>query len=334
MKTLKNTIFFLGVLVLGSCCKDKPIPITNEPIKDNCPEMYDARSTPYINPYMGTLFTQSPIPPGHIYPDKYCYWYPCMNPTNEFEFCYARRENGVQANDDMDLYKYNFCSGKSTLITKHIAYCTDWSVKDWIIFTGQNRDLWKVKSNGDSLMRLTFTGNSQTDVVWNATGNLFIWNNTKIADENGNTKHTITNLGTILGWADENNIFSMSQGANNVKKVNIRTNQVTDFIPTNGNVYYKYLTNSNEFLGVEDSMYIYTKNIIYNVTNNKTTYMSSSYLPQSFPSNVYCKFGDKILLQQILRDTLTGDPALLNFRSHIAIMNADGTNERQILLPE
>jgi hypothetical protein len=42
----------------------------------------------------------------------------------------------------------------------------------------------------------------------------------------------------------------------------------------------------------------------------------------------------KILVDQTLGDTMTGNPAKINQRSHIAIMNKDGSNIRQVLFSE
>lgn len=333
---MKHNIVYIVLIVITfgvfSCCKNKKINIESK--ENDCPQMYDARSEPYINPYFGTLETGTTIPPNHIYPEKYCYWYPCINPNNEFEFCYLRRENGIQSSDDMDLYKYNFCSGKSTLVTKHVAYGIDWSVKDWIIFTGQNKDLWKIKSNGDSLTQLTFLGAFQNDAHWNTTGTMFIWNNSKVADQFGNVKYTLPNMGQVIGWYDEFNILNTFQGANNVSITNVSNSNSSYFANIVGNGYINYNKRKNEFLGAIDSATQFKKSLIYNLSTNTVKYLSFNFNPPSFLTNIYFQMESKLLIQQVLRDTMTGTPSLLNYRSHIAIMDNDGTNERQVILPE
>lgn len=336
MKNLINiAIISCLLLIIHACCKEKLAPMPIEPAKDDCKAMYDTRSKPYINPYTGTLITGG-FYFSFKYLDKYQYWYPCMNPNNDFEFCFARRENGVQLSDDMDLYKYNFCTGKATLITAHVAYGIDWSVKDWIIFTGTDRQVWKVKSNGDSLKVLPFKVGNDAKINWNTSGKLFIRNDKYICDEEGNLKYTIKNSTALLGWYDETHILNIYYNSENITKLDVTNNQESIYAPTNGLGFSEYISKTNEFLGSTDSLgaELFIKNLIYNATTNKITYLSKYFMQPSYQTNTYAKFGNKILVEQQLTDTVTGKITLRNYRKHIAIMNADGSDIRQIQIPE
>jgi hypothetical protein len=295
--------------------------------------MYNQRSKEYINPYKGTLNTGSLIPPSHIYPEKYCYWYPCANPKNDYEFCYCRRNTQTQSLDNMDLYTFNFCTGEITFLAQNVCGWPDWSVKNWIIFTGTDRNLWKIKNNGDSLTQLTNTGNDYS-AKWSPNGELYFWNSTKVANENGDEKFTVSHCGSFLGWYDNSTILNVYLSSSYISKINISNNEAENYAPTHGYSYNTFIRNSNEFLGATDSIVKYKKNLIFNVSNNTIKFLNPSFNPQSFLTNLHSKIGNKILLQQNLRDTMTGDPTLINFRSHIAIMDLDGKNERQVLIPE
>ncbi len=332
---MKNavTIFLstVSLFLIDACCKDSVCPDNQDAM--NCPTMYNQRSEPYINTYKGALYIDSPIPPDITYPDKYCYYYPIVNPNNLYEIAYCRRENFVQSGADMDLYKFNFCTGKSTFITNHVAFGPDWSVKDWIIFQGQKRDIWKVKSNGDSLTQLTFSGDSKDYPKWNTTGTLFLWNNTRIANEKGELMYTIPNCGYLVGWYDSIQILNVQSTSNDMTKFNVSNGHVEHFFSQSNMFFQNYNKSRNELIGLEYVGTISKRNLLYSISENKIAYLNDTIF-QSFYSNIYCQLDNKLLMQQVLRDTMTGSPEFINFRSHIAIMDRDGSNLRKVLLPE
>jgi hypothetical protein len=332
---MKKIFFILhlviwAVVIVSSCHKECSNPVTTTKI--GCPDMYNSQSRPYTNPYMGTLETFSPIPPYHVYPDRFVYKDPCINPNNEYEFCYLRRENSMQFDDDQDLYVFNFCSGKTNLITRHVAYSPDWSVKDWIIFTGQDRNLWKVKSNGDSLTQLTFSVFCQ-NAKWNSNGTMFGYNYTNIANEKGELIYTTPRI-NIIGWYDSINLLGYKTFDSTVTKMNI-TNGFTNFYaPNYGYGYVSYNKNSDEFLGNDyyPNLKI-SQGLTYKVVPKVLKYLPTK-CTQSFIQNIRFICTKKLLLQQILKDTMTGSIERINYRSHIAIMDLDGTNLRQVMIPE
>ncbi len=330
---MKQLIVILLICVVSSCVKD---PKLLPPKTTNCPEMYDFRSEPYINLYKGTLNTGSIIPPDHIYPDKYAYSQPCVNPRNEFEFCYLRRENGIQAEDDLDLFKYNFCTGQTTFLTSHVTMMPDWSVKDWIVFTGQNRKIWKIKSNGDSLTELSAGGYR---AQWNPSGTQFIFNGNQIADIDGKLIKTLNIQPNSNTWLNDSElIFNLKSNSTDdfeIRQININNDiqQVIYSEPKNGtSAIYRYNKKSKNLYFVISKDYLIKYgaiNLESHLINTLGTF-EQSFVPIGF-SDVE---NNKVIFQQVLRDTMTGNIIQLNYRSHIAIMDQDGKNERQIMIPE
>jgi hypothetical protein len=326
-------IFYISyTLLIFSSCKKEECKTSAKPTESNCPNMYSIQSKLYINPYLGTLERGGLLPPRHIYPEKYAYSFPSVNPNNEYEFCYLRRENGIQSDDNLDLYKFNFCTGVTKLITNHVAYSPNWSVKDWIIFTGQNRDIWKVKSNGDSLTRLTFLGAYQDNAIWNTLGTMFIWNNRNIANEKGEIKYSMPNCGSLIGWYDDTHILNIKNNDSIVSKTNVINNSSEYFANIFGKSYLNYNKEKNEFIGYE-GIYPLFQTTVYNLKTNTLTYFPLK-CPRSFVQTISANLSSKLLLEQQLIDTLTGSPYSLNYRSHIAIMDLDGTNLRHVIIPE
>lgn len=328
---MKRVVFsFALCLVLVSCNKDYVVV----DVLNNCPEMYDFRSKEYVDPYLGTLQTNFPGSPQSIYPDSIGYLKPCANPSNPYEFCYFNVDYSKSLSLKKDLYKYNFCSGRSSLIIANIySYEVDWSIKDWILFTGESRDLWKIKSNGDSLTRLTNEGGSlQYDPKWNTDGSLFKWSANKIADVNGKVQYSLpSNIGFIVDWYDKEHLLHITSGSKEVHKFNINSNESKVFAQMSEGFFNDYHKVNNEFLGVIDSANHF-KNFIYDVNANQTTYLGEAFLGLSFRSTMIAQIDNRILLAQTLADTMTGTPSKINSRQHIAIMDKDGSNIRQILL--
>jgi hypothetical protein len=322
----KYIIFIFGILtVLYSCRKD----CINSTVTNGCPEMYEPKSKSYTNLYTGD------IPVGisnYVYPDKYSYYLSSINPSDEYEFCYRRKENGVQNDNDTDLFKYSFCSGKATLIAKHVFYYASWSVKDWVLFTGTDRKLWKIKSNGDSLTQLTFSGSTPSNPTWNTTGSRYIYNNKYFSNEKGELLNTI-DVSPFIGWYDSSQVMSSSSIDNAIYLTNTIDRQSYYFSPifSQGVFYTSYNKKKNEFLGSEYGSV--TQNFIRNLD-----YKSTKFLPIKNNGGIYQQIEynltNKLMLSQTLIDTITGNPSILNKRNHIAIMDLDGTNLRQVMIPE
>lgn len=333
MKKSISLILVISLITILSCRKDYLI-ISNS----GCPEQIDLLSRPYINPYTGTLHTGSAIPPDLKYLDKYVYKYPCSNPNNDYEFCYLRREVGVQFEDDMDLYKFDFCTGNATLITKHVAYGIDWGAKNWIIFTGINRELWKIKADGDSLTQLTFLSPYPNKAKWSKDGTKFIYNGLKIADENGKFLFNLPFQATSCAWKNNEEIICMDEKAKQVDIYvqNIKTlsrNNLTSIACNGGGGYIQSFFNNNAYIWVENQDNSGTrKHYKYNIDTKDTTLIFST--TQSLDYNLGGSIGERFITQLSLTDTMTGTPILLNYRSHLAIMNIDGTNKRQVMIPE
>lgn len=332
--------------MISSCVKVKvnPTPTQTVPVLHtktiDCPEMYNIRSKAYVNPYQGTLQTGSLITPENIFPDRFSYWHPSINPNNEFEFCYLRRENGIQQDDDMDLFSFNICNGKTKLITKHVAYGPNWSVKNWIIFTGGDRELWKIKENGDSLTQLTHSGSYQSWAKWCPDGSKYIWNGMKVADENGNYLFDLPYHYTSFFWKNNDEIICEDQSQKLdqplvvfIQNIKTRIKEELISIPTSGPGRLESFNHDTLYISVFNTdKSLSLKYYAYNLNTKDTTFIIKR--PFSFVQSYGGSSGDRIILQQFLTDTKTGSINYLNFRSHLALMNFDGKNVRLIMIPE
>jgi hypothetical protein len=91
---------------------------------------------------------------------------PRFNPNNSNEIIYVRSSTSTFGTS---LVKRNLTTGQETFIVNDVRSQPDWSVKDWIVFNHADNQVWKIKSNGDSLQQLTTQGGLET--IWDKSGN-------------------------------------------------------------------------------------------------------------------------------------------------------------------
>lgn len=121
---------------------------------------------------------KTPWPPqpqlgfNRIYPDTNSFLV-AVSPNSEFQFAFINYGfNSFPSTSE--LWIKDLCTGEARYVTDHIGPQVDWSRKDWLVYAGPNRNIWKIKSNGDSLTQLTF-GATSTSPNWNDAGDKVVF---------------------------------------------------------------------------------------------------------------------------------------------------------------
>jgi hypothetical protein len=197
---MKYILFLFGLaLMLSSCKKEKVLE------EEVCiPISEQKKKFPPPPPSYGTieeLFMFSGPP---------CIGILAVNALNGDEFLMGGGNNLESDGKYHGLYKYNLKTGERIELPLDVYRTSGirWSRKDWLLFTAQSGplqwDAYKMKSNGDSLTRLTWSGNIFAP-EWNWDGDKFICylgliepTPSVIFDENGNPLDTIY-AGDVLG---------------------------------------------------------------------------------------------------------------------------------------
>jgi hypothetical protein len=308
-----------------SCSKIIPVPIT-----DPCESAYDLRSKPYINLYKGLL--PSCLASLQYYePEPFSYSGFCTNPNNEYEFCFLRENNQT---NNTSLYKYNFCTNSLSLIIENIKYTPDWSVKDWIIFFKGN-NIWKIKSSGDSLTKLN--ANLFTYALWSPSGSKYI-EASKIMDENGVEIGEIPYPPYKYIWETDTTFIctklNNTDKSYEITRYNIKSKKDEVFYTG----AYADIINIHDYNAKSFTLYFSinekgkNKYLKINTKTGQSIVMGiyeNSYVPRYYEISK-----DKLLVNLSLKDTLTGKLCSVNQRNHVAITNLEGTNERQVIIPE
>ena len=146
--------------------------------------------------------------------NPYNYYYPCFNPQNPDQLAYYRKDNKVYNNAN-ELWVVDFCTGERNMLVNDALYGLDWSIKDWLIYTASDQNIWKIKSNGDSLTQITSSGDYNRYPKWDDNGERIAYE----LEDHGQTffivLNTIDNLRDTLwdlryidcwSWVGENKI--------------------------------------------------------------------------------------------------------------------------------
>jgi hypothetical protein len=85
----------------------------------------------------------------------YSFTGPIFSPATPNEFL-ANFIDRTQIPEIFRRTKLNICTGERTVVTdQRNAFGFTWGVNDWILYRTGSGDIWKIKSNGDSLTQLT-----------------------------------------------------------------------------------------------------------------------------------------------------------------------------------
>ena len=219
---MKNINFiYLLLIIIFSCHKEKKELSCDI---DTCPiSTVPAIDTPDSS--IAKCYFECPTNCQPFYsPDSpYSYLYPCFNPTNPNQLAYYRRDNVNPTSEGYELWVKDFCTGEQKMITNQAFYGLDWSTKDWLAYTATNQNIWKIKSNGDSLTQLTFMGSYNRYPRWNPNGTKIAYESEiqgstffYIMDEFGNHIETIDDLAYSGRWCwVSNDEICFTKGAAN-----------------------------------------------------------------------------------------------------------------------
>src|ERR1700740_610146 len=134
------------------------------------------------------------------------YAYPRFNPNNSNEIIYVQ---SIHSQNIVRIVKKNLSTGAETFIIDSIWGIPDWSTKDWVVFNHADNQVWKIKSNGDSLTLLTTNMQGGFYAIWGSDVSKIAYNSswpvsTLICNENGNVIDSLPYNVNYLGqWSKD-----------------------------------------------------------------------------------------------------------------------------------
>lgn len=171
------------------------------------------------------------------------YKFPCFHPNNDDLFAYYRFDNS-QLNSNSEIWIINFCTAEKRMIVDNALAGLDWNRKDWLIYTGVDQNIYKVKSDGDSLTQLTYEGEYNLYPRWSQSGEKIAFETERlgqnyifISNKDGESIDTINELSNITAWSwvNENELFFVREEFNvrSLNTFNLETKEAT-FLHTLG----------------------------------------------------------------------------------------------------
>lgn len=326
MKTIKLkflilTIFALLLFWAGGCKKDPRIFPDGSVCED-----FPMSSSPFGYQYQNqnpSLNRQAP----------------CFNPNNDAEITLTIGDNSNPTGDN--LYTLNLNTGQKTYLANNVWYQPKWSVKNWIVFNRTDRQIWKIKSNGDSLTQLTFS-NENYAPEWSPDGTNLVYRQVigskyyiMITTANGNKLDSITNAFYGNGaWSPNNThiatIFNASTG-HNIGLIDLQSkmiNALTSYSEQSPTA--KTIITSMDWSNDSQSIFWCSGYGLYktNVNSGATTQIKYGcdrklYMYPSISSD-----GQKIIVERVDQKLLSENTIYVE--TNLYIMDINGVNETKI----
>lgn len=341
----KNILFISCIFVFSACSQkyDSEFIMVEDPTQqNNCIYSIEDFTIPTNN--LDSIIDFIQCLGGfenYIYPEKYGYSYPCFNPNNSEEFAYIRHDYTVNPSCDLELWVFNYCTGESRFLCSGLCYSVDWSVKDWIVFTGTDRQLWKIKSDGDSLKRLTSSGSFNNYAMWNSTGEvLAYWKSRNtgslflIADEDGNSIDTLNFMSASWHWSPNDNLLSCARGSEPEEfrpaSYNFSTSLFSDLPPVDA-TQYGFL-NDTDWIG---NKILWLAPLLLGTTDIETEEVIE--LAHGFSNRHYLNLtispNEKLIVVE-REDWFQISNCDVEIKKNLYVMNIDGSDEQRIKIPE
>ena len=324
---MKNLLFLFCIcIVIFSCKKEEtftPIDFTHN------------YTSPII--YSSDTLDCPNAPDVFIALDNYAA--PIFNPLNPNLIAYLHRPWN---RNTYQLWTFNLKDGRKTKVTSKRVIAMDWGINNWIGFTTSDSDFWKVKADGSELTKLNINSNFTQFIKFNSNAKKIIVDR-PASFSFGSDKiifdlesQNIINLPSLefefFQTIDWKNHLLLFPTFNRIATYNLQTDLITkvDSIEdhtTTGSILNAQFT-------IDNDVFWNTKKAIYKtnrVTGERTTI-------KTYGTNEEVNFIDisldkkTILLQKTDEIVLT--PCTIRRRNYLAFIDIDGSNERQILIPE
>jgi len=348
---MRNILFLIIVYgVFSSCCDDDGLGMArclkgldyyseNAPISDDTTFRFCYGECEFIE--CEEIYS-SDIP--------FDYYYPCFNPKNAEQLAYCR-DRTTDIKLGYELWVIDFCNGEQKMLADNVFYGLDWSVKDWLIYTGTDQNIWKIKSNGDSLTQLTFVGDYNRYPKWSPKGDRLAFqrqtgNNLSIliiVDEDGVVLDTIEQLTSVgqWSWIDENRICYMIAVPNTSPTIeqmnyyNLETKEIK-FLHnltigiTNDSIVLYTASMPNENSVIWLSMDLIGKT---NLSTGKFEILRHAFRQEWFQEQLTIRPGDdQILYSNRVMHSI--DECHLDSEFGFFLIDVDGMNNKRIKIPE
>lgn len=313
-------------MVLPACRKDHPIEDEGQPA--------DCVPTP-PTPMQGWNF--------HV--PQHAINGPRFSPNDGDEILFVERPFGSQT--DYKLWRYRISGTATTEVLSgsnlvNMAVPADWGSNGWILLNLRGPDsaenIFKVKTNGDSLTQLTITGSSFSP-IWSPSSSYFGYSKSdgpsysvKVDAETGSTDTLIeVPLNSSSCWYDEDMVASV--GLSGVFIGQAQTDQMTRIAEMPEDLY-DFASPAGIVVLPDDQtiLWMHTGGLYSTDMNSGTTeQVFKTCNSQYFVGLDYSPQTNKLLTTRITRTPVNDHDLLI--ATDIVLMNPDGTGQEVLNIP-
>lgn len=320
---MRVLLFLPFLAILFSCNKIDP-PLPEETAS------YDTYSAS-LNPILRDVYNPKAIIGPFIFNDKGTYKFGCFNPTDPYEIIYLKNDS---------LYFFSFKNGLNSKIANiSTIFPPHWGKNGWILLYLSD-GVFKVKPNGDSLVKLTNSKYDGNFSRWNINSTLFYSPDglLEIKNESGGLVKSVNKYLYIYDWENDSTLIcaipSVGKGFYRYHIYNDTYEQLYSgvapdkyglLIPPHNSLYCTFWGGGGKRAAY--IRYDYLNNSIDTLLKFYDSYFFSgtgSYAPQT-NTCVYT------LTQESWKDSLKNE---IYQEWHLLLVHPDGSNPRIITIPD
>ncbi|MDX5397524.1 MAG: hypothetical protein LPK21_15130, partial [Hymenobacteraceae bacterium] len=267
-----------------------------------------------------------------------------FNPNNSNQIAFIREETDPsKMNIKMEICTFDFSTGQLKILADNAFYDVQWSSKGWLLYVGNDYNLYKIPATGGTPVKLTNTGPYNNHPRWSPNGTKISFYDGHgqnspyvIIDENGQRLDTLP--GGAQSWFSDSIMVSTEFNFNNsywrlgyynlndesfIKKDEFYSNMSSRFINILSLYLFKDKTrmfwNSNYSIAISSN---FSRTVLKKSSSSWWYDHGASLSPDE--KYVIFERTDIEKINECKRYSKTG----------IYFMNIDGSNERELKFPE
>lgn len=322
--------FTIGGLLLLTACREAEVPTPEPQPEPETVVSYEA----YLEPveeavYKEDLFNGSPGFPTYWPQDQYDYRLPCFNPSDPYEIAYLRKDRDVLGECPGAVFIFSFRTGEARQVASNACYGLDWSSTGWLIYTGIDRKIWKVKANGDSLTQLTFGEGFHNNATWNPNGQYFVSNQGYMTSDGELVKEVPV---SAYDWIDEHRyLCSDTEG---LAAFDLRTHSFETFFPGESLLNISYFKPEEMAIYVQPTLKRWKYFLRFDLQQQRIDTLRRMYKTYAYGVGDYAHQTERAivpLVRQDWKDSLANE---IYYRQHLLVLDEEGNEMGLVQLPE